>query len=106
MLISTIDHVPGKTIQENLGIVFGEVVNGVDALKDLKAGFTNIFGGRSGSYEKELLNSREDALRELSERASSLGANAILGAKVDYETLGNGGSMLLVVASGTAVRLE
>ncbi|HWR62377.1 MAG TPA: heavy metal-binding domain-containing protein [Clostridia bacterium] len=85
------------------GIVFGEVISGVDFIKDFAAGLTNFFGGRSGSYEGELIAAREKALAEMTDRASSLGANAVVGVDVDYEVLGQGNNMLMVTASGTAV---
>ncbi|MDW7659963.1 MAG: heavy metal-binding domain-containing protein, partial [Bacillota bacterium] len=88
------------------GIVFGEVVNGVDFVKDFAAGLTNFFGGRSGSYEGELIGAREEALKELEKRARALGADAVVGIDIDYEVLGQGNNMLMVTASGTAVILE
>jgi uncharacterized protein YbjQ (UPF0145 family) len=103
IIVTTTNSIDGRQIIEYKGIIFGEVVSGVDFIKDFAAGITNIFGGRSGSYEDELINAREDALRELKQRASSLGANAVVGVKLDYETLGQNGSMLMVTASGTAV---
>jgi uncharacterized protein YbjQ (UPF0145 family) len=106
MIITTTPHIEGKQIKEYKGIVFGEVVNGVDFVKDFTAGITNFFGGRSGSYEGELVQSREDAIREMQERALSMGANAVVGVDVDYEVLGQGGNMLMVTASGTAVIVE
>lgn len=93
-------------IREYRGIVFGEVISGVDFIKDFAAGLTNFFGGRSGSYEGELIQAREDALAEMQMRASALGANAIVGVDIDYEVLGQGGNMLMVTASGTAVVVE
>ena len=107
MIITTTTQIEGKQIKEYKGIVFGEVVNGVDFIKDFKAGITNIFGGRSGSYEGELIDARENALKEMQERASALGANAVIGVDVDYEVLGNqGNNMLMVSVSGTAVVIE
>ena len=96
MLLTTTSTIEGRAIQEYKGIVFGEVVAGVDALKDMAAGFTNFFGGRSGSYEEELIGAREEA-------AAALGANAVVGVDVDYEVLGSNNGMLMVSASGTAV---
>lgn len=106
IIVTTTNSVEGRRIVEYKGIIFGEVVSGVDFIKDFAAGITNIFGGRSGSYEGELISAREDALAELKQRAISIGANAVVGAKIDYETLGQGGNMLMVTASGTAVILE
>ena len=106
MIITTTPNVEGKKIISYKGIVFGEVISGVDFIKDFAAGITNFFGGRSGSYEGELIKAREDALREIEKRASLLGANAIVGVDVDYEVLGQGGNMLMVTVSGTAVLVE
>lgn len=103
MIITTIPGVEGKTIREYKGIVFGEVISGVNFLKDFAAGLTNFFGGRSGSYEGELIQAREAALAEMEKRAAALGANAVVGVDIDYEVLGQGGNMLMVTASGTAV---
>lgn len=106
MIITTTPQIEGKKIKEYKGIVFGEVVNGVDFIKDFAAGITNFFGGRSGSYEGELIDARENALKEMQERANRLGANAVVGVDVDYEVLGEAGNMLMVTASGTAVVVE
>jgi len=106
IIVTTTNEIEGKRIMEYKGIIFGEVVNGVDFIKDFAAGLTNIFGGRSGSYENELVSARENALNELRQRAYKIGANAIVGVKVDYETLGQAGSMLMVTACGTAVIVE
>lgn len=106
IIVTTTNSVEGKRIVEYKGIIFGEVVSGVDFIKDFAAGITNIFGGRSGSYEDELVSARESSLDELKNRAIRMGANAVVGVKVDYETLGQGGNMLMVTASGTAVVVE
>ncbi len=106
MIITTTPSVDGARITQYLGVVCGEVISGVNFVKDFAAGLTNIFGGRSGSYEEELVDAREQALKELEERAEDLGANAVVGVDVDYEVLGQGGNMLMVSASGTAVVLE
>ena len=106
MIITTTPHIEGKKIIEYKGIVFGEVVNGVDFVKDFAAGLTNFFGGRSGSYEGELIEARENAIHERQQRAAGLGANAVVGVDIDYEVLGQGGNMLMVTASGTAVIVE
>lgn len=106
MIVTTTPAVEGRKITEYKGIVFGEVVSGVNFVKDFAAGLTNFFGGRSGSYEGELIEAREAALREMEKRAASLGANAIVGVDIDYEVLGQGGNMLMVTASGTAVVVE
>jgi uncharacterized protein YbjQ (UPF0145 family) len=106
MIITTTPSVEGKRITEYKGIVFGEVISGVDFIKDFKAGLTNFFGGRSKSYENELIDARVNALEELNSRAAALGANAVVGVDVDYEVLGQGGNMLMVTVSGTAVIVE
>jgi uncharacterized protein YbjQ (UPF0145 family) len=105
-VITTTPNVEGKKIVEYKEIVYGEVISGVDFVKDFVAGLSNFFGGRSGSYEGELVQAREAATREMKDRALSLGANAIVGVDVDYEVLGQGGNMLMVTVSGTAVVVE
>ena len=105
MLLTTTPTVEGKTIIEYKGVVFGEVISGVNFIKDFKASLRDFVGGRSGSYEQELINARNQALKELEERARQLNADAVVGIDVDYEVLGQSGSMLMVSASGTAVRL-
>ena len=102
MLVSTTPTLEGHPIREYKGVVFGEVVAGVDFIKDFTAGLTNFFGGRSGSYEDEVLQARSAALNEMMSRAAALGANAVVGVDVDYETLGQG-NMLMGTAAGTAV---
>ena len=106
MIITTTPTIEGKKIVEYKGIVFGEVISGVNMVKDMMAGLTNIFGGRSNTYETELINARQNALREMEERAAQLGANAVVGVDIDYEVLGADNGMLMVTASGTAVRCE
>ena len=106
MIITTTPTIEGKKIVEYKGIVFGEVISGVNMVKDMMAGLTNIFGGRSNTYEIELINARQNALREMEERAAQLGANAVVGVDIDYEVLGADNGMLMVTASGTAVRCE
>ncbi len=106
MIVSTTPSLDGKKITEYKGIVFGEVISGVDFIKDFAAGLTNFFGGRSGSYEGELIEARENAIEEMKKRARSMGANAVVGVDVDYEVLGQANNMLMVTASGTAVVAE
>ena len=103
MIITTTPSIEGRRIVDYRGIVFGEVVSGVNVLKDFTAGMRNFFGGRSASYEDELMHAREEALREMEERAAQRGANAVVGVDVDYEVLGVNNGMLMVTASGTAV---
>lgn len=106
MIITTTPSVEGKRIVEYKGIVFGEVVSGVDFVKDFAAGLSNFFGGRSTTYEGELIQARQDALLELEQRATDRGANAVVGVDVDYEVLGSNNGMLMVTVSGTAVVVE
>ncbi|MCC7363721.1 MAG: YbjQ family protein [Dehalococcoidia bacterium] len=102
-MITTTGGVEGRTIAGYLGIVAGETVMGVNAFKDIAAGFRNIVGGRSGKYEEELRKGRDTAIEEMAHRAGELGADAVVGVKIDYETVG--GQMLMITASGTAVKL-
>ncbi|MDR7855850.1 putative heavy metal-binding protein [Tissierella sp.] len=106
MITTTTPNIEGRKILEYKGIVFGEVISGVDFIKDFAASLTNFFGGRSGSYEGELIQARENALREMESRAMKMGANAVVGVDIDYEVLGQGGNMIMVTASGTAVIVE
>lgn len=106
MIITTTPTVEGKTIKHYLGLVVGEAIVGANILKDLFAGIRDIVGGRSAAYEQELQNARNIAIQEMVERATALGANAIVGIDLDYEVLGQGGSMLMVTVSGTAVIIE
>ncbi|WP_099950944.1 heavy metal-binding domain-containing protein [Ezakiella peruensis] len=106
MIITTTQSIEGREISEYMGIVFGEVVTGVNFLKDFGAGLRDFFGGRSSGYENELMRAREEALEEIEERARRMGADAVVGCKMDYEVLGQNGSMLMVTVSGTAVRLR
>lgn len=103
MITTTTPSIEGKRIVEYKGIVFGEVISGVNFIKDFAAGLSNFFGGRSSSYEEELIRARENAIREMEQRAGELGANAVVGVDIDYEVLGANNGMLMVTASGTAV---
>ncbi|WP_429183068.1 heavy metal-binding domain-containing protein [Aeromonas rivipollensis] len=103
MILSTTPTLEGKAICEYRGIVVGEAILGANIFKDLFAGIRDIIGGRSGAYEKELARAREIAFEELKERAQALGANAVVGIDIDYEVVGQNGSMLMVSISGTAV---
>ena len=106
MISTTTTSIEGKRIVDYRGIVFGEVISGVNFVRDIAASFSNFFGGRSNSYEQELVQARESALREMEERAAALGANAVVGVDIDYEVLGADNGMLMVTASGTAVVVE
>lgn len=105
MILTTTPSVEGHTITEYKGVVFGEVFSGVNFLRDFAASIRNIVGGRSGSYEEELITARSQAMNEMSERAAQLGADAVVGIDIDYEVLGENNGMLMVTASGTAVKL-
>ncbi|NLJ32169.1 MAG: putative heavy metal-binding protein [Clostridiales bacterium] len=105
MIITTTPSVEGRQITEYKGVVFGEVIAGVNFIKDIAAGLSNFFGGRSSSYEEELIQARESAMSEMEQRALRLGADAVVGVDIDYEVLGADNGMLMVTASGTAVRL-
>ena len=106
MIISTTPTLEGKKVIQYKGIVFGEVVSGVDFVKDFAAGLTNFFGGRSNSYEGELISARQNAIDEMAGRARQMGANAVVGVDIDYEILGSANNMMMVIASGTAVIVE
>ena len=106
MIITTTPTVEGRQIVEYHGVVFGEVITGINFVKDFFAGIRNIVGGRSNSYEEELNNARTNAMRELESRAQRLGANAVVGVDIDYEVLGTNNGMLMVTASGTAVTIR
>ena len=103
MLLTTTPTIEGQPIREYKGIVTGETIIGANFMKDLFAGIRDIIGGRSGSYEKVLREAKDTALAEMEQRAASMGANAVVGIDVDYETVGQSGSMLMVAVSGTAV---
>jgi uncharacterized protein YbjQ (UPF0145 family) len=110
MIITTTATIDGKPIQEYLGVAAGEAIMGANVLKDFSASIRDLVGGRSGSYEKTVARAREIALNDLVERAKALGANAIVGVDVDYETIDRRSensttSMLMVSVSGTAVRV-
>lgn len=109
MILSTTSSLDGKTIKEYRGIVFGEVISGIDFVKDFTASITNFTGGRASEYEEELVSARADAISEMVEHAKKIGANALVGVKVDVEsiTVGEQGQMMImVVATGTAVVTE
>ena len=105
MLLTTTSTIQDKEIIEYLGVVTSEVIIGANALKDLAASFTDFFGGRSTAYEETLKKAKYEVMRELQAEAAAIGANAIIGIDLDYETIGSSGSMLMVAASGTAVRI-
>ncbi|MBO4800315.1 MAG: heavy metal-binding domain-containing protein [Bacteroidaceae bacterium] len=103
MLLSTTPTIEGHPIREYRGVVTGETIIGANAIKDFMAGLTDFFGGRSGQYEKVLIEAKDTAINEMMQRAAHIGANAVVGIDIDYETIGANGSMLMVATSGTAV---
>jgi uncharacterized protein YbjQ (UPF0145 family) len=103
--ITTTPDVEGRSITAYLGVIAGEAILGANVFKDLFAGIRDIVGGRSGAYEEELRKAREIAMSELADAAARVGADAVVGVDIDYETVGQGGSMLMVTVSGTAVKL-
>lgn len=108
MILTTTDTIEGRTIADYKGIVTGEAILGTNIFRDLFAGIRDLVGGRSGAYEEVLKEARETALGELREQAAALGANAVIGVDIDYETIstGSSGSMMMVSASGTAVLIR
>lgn len=106
MLITTTNTIEGRRITSYFGIVSGETIIGANIVKDFFASITDIVGGRAKKYEQVLREAKEIALKEMSEQAARLGANAIIAVDLDYETIGERGSMMMVSASGTAVRME
>lgn len=106
MIITTTPTLQGRTVAEYQGIVTGEAIIGANIVKDFLAGIRDIVGGRSAAYEGALRSAREEALREMAQEARDRGADAVIGVDLDYEVLGSGNGMLMVSASGTAVRLS
>jgi uncharacterized protein YbjQ (UPF0145 family) len=105
MIVTTTPTIEGRPIQEYLGIVTGEVIVGANLFRDLFANIRDIVGGRSGSYERILADARKQAIEELQAEAGALGGNAVVAIDLDYEVIGPNGSMLMVSASGTAVKI-
>jgi|SRR5687768_178652 uncharacterized protein YbjQ (UPF0145 family) len=106
MLVTTTNVIEGRRIVEYKGLVAGEAIVGANIFRDLLASIRDIVGGRSGTYERALGDARQIAVSEMTDKAAGLGANAIVGIDIDYETVGSNGSMLMVTAAGTAVRIE
>lgn len=106
MIVTTTPTVEGYPVTQYLRVVCGETIAGVNMFKDFAAGIRNVVGGRSQSYENELIQARETALAEMVQRAQELGAEGVIGVDIDYETLGSDNGMLMVTASGTAVRFS
>jgi uncharacterized protein YbjQ (UPF0145 family) len=103
MILTTTNTIEGKPVQQYLGIVTGETIIGANVIKDFMAGLTDFFGGRSGAYEKVLAEGRNESLAQMKAKAAAMGADAIIGIDLDFETVGRG-SMLMVIATGTAVK--
>ena len=103
MILSTTPTIEGHTIREYKGVVTGETIIGANVFKDFFAGIRDIVGGRAGRYEKVLRDARDSSMREMIQQAQTMGANAVVGIDIDYETIGANGSMLMVAVSGTAV---
>jgi uncharacterized protein YbjQ (UPF0145 family) len=105
MIMTTTPGIEGRPVQQYLGIVTAETIIGANVIKDIFAGLRDFFGGRSATYEKVLQEAKNAAMQELMHKAQGLGASAVVGVDLDFETIGSNGSMLMVIASGTAVRL-
>jgi len=106
LILTTTPSLEGKKITRYFGIVTGEAIIGANLFRDIFAGIRDIVGGRSGSYEEVLREAKVNAMNEMEEEARRLGANAVVGIDLDYETIGRNGSMLMVTSSGTAVLVE
>ena len=106
MILSTTPQIEGCPIREYKGVVTGETIIGANFMKDIFAGIRDIVGGRSASYEKVLRQAKDTSMQEMMQRAHEMGANAIVGIDIDYETIGEANSMLMVATSGTAVVIE
>lgn len=105
MITTTTNNIDGRTVQQYLGVISAETIIGANIFKDLFAGIRDIVGGRSGTYERVLQEAKQSAMAELIAKGNSMGANAIIGIDLDFETVGHGASMLMVIATGTAVRI-
>jgi uncharacterized protein YbjQ (UPF0145 family) len=106
MIVTTTPNIEGRPIRQYLGVVTSQTIIGANFFKDILGSLRDIFGGRSGTYEKVLDQAKKYAMTELIQKAEALGANAVVGIDLDYETVGSNGSMLMVSACGTAVRLS
>ena len=106
MLLTTTPNIQGREITQYFGIVSGETIIGANLFKDFFAGIRDIVGGRASSYESVLREAKESALQEMSDQAARMGANAVIGIDLDFETVGANGSMLMVTAAGSAVRYQ
>ena len=106
MITTTTPSIQGKTIEQYYGVISAEVIIGANIFKDILGGLRDFFGGRSGTYERVLDEAKQHAMNELVQKAQAYGANAVVGIDLDFETVGANGSMLMVVATGTAVRVN
>ena len=106
MIITTTPTIEGHTIKEYKGLVSGEVIFGMNFLKDIGASFRDFFGGRTETYESAMLEGRETAEKEMKDRALAMGANAIVGVSFGYETMGQANGMIMISISGTAVVID
>lgn len=106
MIITTTNSIEGRPVKAYRGIVMGEAIIGANIFKDLFAAVRDVVGGRAGAYEDALRSARQEALREMANKAQELGADAVIGVDIDYEVLGKAGSMLMVTSAGTAVELS
>ena len=105
MILTTTNQIEGKQVTQYHGIISGEIITGVNFIKDFFAGIRDVFGGRSKSYEKEPIKARDAALEELTKRAEAMGANAVIGIDIDYEVIGSKNAMMMIIATGTAVTI-
>ena len=105
MILTTTASIEGRPAQEYLGVINAQSIIGANMFKDIFAGLRDLIGGRSKTYERVIEEAKEDAMRELTQKAQSMGANAVVGIDLDFETVGASGSMLMVIATGTAVRI-
>ncbi|MBM3414246.1 MAG: heavy metal-binding domain-containing protein [Bacteroidetes bacterium] len=105
MILTTTAIIEGRPVQDYLGVINAQSIIGANMFKDIFAGLRDLIGGRSKTYERVIEEAKEDAMRELTQKAQSLGANAVVGIDLDFETVGASGSMLMVIATGTAVRI-
>jgi uncharacterized protein YbjQ (UPF0145 family) len=105
MIVTTTPNIEGRTVRTYLGVISSETIIGANFIKDILGGLRDFFGGRSSTYEKVMEEAKQSALRELEDKARAMGADAVIGIDLDFETIGANGSMLMVSASGTAVKL-
>ena len=106
MITTTTHTIEGRRIRQYIGLVTGEAIMGANVFRDFMAGLTDLVGGRSGTYESKFAEARETALQELQEEAQRKGASAVVGIDIDYQVLGTNNGMLMVTATGTAVKIE